>query len=190
MPSQSKLKKAWLPRLFQINFWALCLLFVVYLVLVLYNLLANGQFLFDGISLATRGFRLPTLNSEALENLELWQLGLGHLLFLPSLVLSIVIAFQLWKITQAAESLEVFSQEILTRITRLGQIWIVLGFLGEFMATYSAWLYHEASGPDTLDMTITWNLPISEIFMGLTIIFLARIIRSGLVLKEEQEMTV
>jgi len=112
------------------------------------------------------------------------------LLVLMTLVLGIWIPFLVVKIVKSLQNSEVFDRKNLKRIQRIGIILLVVGILGTLLQAIN--IYSAQSMVDLSHYRFSYAkvIDFSPIIMGVVILIMNEILRIGIEIKEEQDLTI
>ncbi len=112
------------------------------------------------------------------------------LLVLMTLVLGIWIPFLVVKIVKSLQNSEVFDRKNLKRIQRIGIILLVVGILGTLLQAIN--IYSAQSMVDLSHYRFSYAkvIDFSPIVMGVVILIMNEILRIGIEIKEEQDLTI
>ena len=112
------------------------------------------------------------------------------LLVLMTLVLGIWIPFLVVKIVKSLQNSEVFDRKNLKRIQRIGIILLVVGILGTLLQAIN--IYSAQSMVDLSHYSFSYAkvIDFSPIIMGVVILIMNEILRIGIEIKEEQDLTI
>jgi len=116
--------------------------------------------------------------------------GVYSLLVLMTLVLGIWIPFLVVKIVKSLQNSEVFDRKNLKRIQRIGIILLVVGILGTLLQAIN--IYSAQSMVDLSHYSFSYAkvIDFSPIIMGVVILIMNEILRIGIEIKEEQDLTI
>ena len=109
---------------------------------------------------------------------------------LVTLILGVWIPFLVVKIVRSLQSSQVFDRRILRRINRIGIILLVTGFLGSLLQIIN--VYSAAAMVDLSHYNFTYAkvIDFNPIIMGVVILIMNEILKIGIEIKEEQDLTV
>ena len=112
------------------------------------------------------------------------------LLVLMTLVLGIWIPFLVVKIVKSLQNSEVFDRKNLKRIQRIGIILLVVGILGTLLQAINIYSAQSMVDLSHYSFSYTKVIDFSPIIMGVVILIMNEILRIGIEIKEEQDLTI
>lgn len=116
--------------------------------------------------------------------------GLYSLLVLMTLVLGIWIPFLVVKIVKSLQNSEVFDRKNLKRIQRIGIILLVVGILGTLLQAINIFSAQSMVDLSHYSFSYAKVIDFSPIIMGVVILIMNEILRIGIEIKEEQDLTI
>jgi len=158
-----------------------------------YNYLEDSEInLRTGEKVLIRPNNLTVLVQSLLDKPIWWKAlqGVYSLLVLMTLVLGIWIPFLVVKIVKSLQNSEVFDRKNLKRIQRIGIILLVVGILGTLLQAIN--IYSAQSMVDLSHYSFSYAkvIDFSPIIMGVVILIMNEILRIGIEIKEEQDLTI
>ena len=158
-----------------------------------YNYLEDSEInLRTGEKVLIRPNNLTVLVQSLLDKPIWWKAlqGVYSLLVLMTLVLGIWIPFLVVKIVKSLQNSEVFDRKNLKRIQRIGIILLVVGILGTLLQAIN--IYSAQSMVDLSHYRFSYAkvIDFSPIIMGVVILIMNEILRIGIEIKEEQDLTI
>ncbi len=158
-----------------------------------YNYLEDSEInLRTGEKVLIRPNNMTVLVQSLLDKPIWWKAlqGVYSLLVLMTLVLGIWIPFLVVKIVKSLQNSEVFDRKNLKRIQRIGIILLVVGILGTLLQAIN--IYSAQSMVDLSHYSFSYAkvIDFSPIIMGVVILIMNEILRIGIEIKEEQDLTI
>lgn len=158
-----------------------------------YNYLEGSEInLRTGEKVLIRPNNMTVLVQSLLDKPIWWKAlqGVYSLLVLMTLVLGIWIPFLVVKIVKSLQNSEVFDRKNLKRIQRIGIILLVVGILGTLLQAIN--IYSAQSMVDLSHYRFSYAkvIDFSPIIMGVVILIMNEILRIGIEIKEEQDLTI
>jgi len=158
-----------------------------------YNYLEDSEInLRTGEKVLIRPNNMTVLVQSLLDKPIWWKAlqGVYSLLVLMTLVLGIWIPFLVVKIVKSLQNSEVFDRKNLKRIQRIGIILLVVGILGTLLQAIN--IYSAQSMVDLSHYRFSYAkvIDFSPIIMGVVILIMNEILRIGIEIKEEQDLTI
>jgi len=158
-----------------------------------YNYLEDSEInLRTGEKVLIRPNNLTVLVQSLLDKPIWWKAlqGVYSLLVLMTLVLGIWIPFLVVKIVKSLQNSEVFDRKNLKRIQRIGIILLVVGILGTLLQAINIYSAQSMVDLSHYSFSYTKVIDFSPIIMGVVILIMNEILRIGIEIKEEQDLTI
>ena len=158
-----------------------------------YNYLEDSEInLRTGEKVLIRPNNMTVLVQSLLDKPIWWKAlqGVYSLLVLMTLVLGIWIPFLVVKIVKSLQNSEVFDRKNLKRIQRIGIILLVVGILGTLLQAINIYSAQSMVDLSHYSFSYTKVIDFSPIIMGVVILIMNEILRIGIEIKEEQDLTI
>ena len=158
-----------------------------------YNYLEDSEInLKTGEKVLIRPNNMTVLVQSLLDKPIWWKAlqGVYSLLVLMTLVLGIWIPFLVVKIVKSLQNSEVFDRKNLKRIQRIGIILLVVGILGTLLQAINIYSAQSMVDLSHYSFSYTKVIDFSPIIMGVVILIMNEILRIGIEIKEEQDLTI
>ena len=107
-----------------------------------------------------------------------------------TLILGIWVPFLVIKIVRSLQNSEVFEMKILKRINRIGLILLVVGVLGSVLQAINVFSARELIDLSHYHFTYSKVVDFNPILMGIVVLIMNEILRFGMEMKEEQDLTI
>ncbi len=134
-----------------------------------------------------------TIIVNSLPDKPAWWLPMQIIYFIltfSSLILGVWIPFLVVKIVRSLQHSEVFDRLNLKRINRIGIILVAVGLLGTVFQTINILLAKGMVELTNYEFTFSKAVDFNPIIMGVVILIMNEILRIGIEIKEEQDLTI
>lgn len=109
---------------------------------------------------------------------------------LITLVLGIWIPFLVVKIVRSLQSSQVFDREIIRKINRIGSILLITGVLCSLLKAINVYSAETMVDLSNYNFTYAKVIDFNPIIMGVVILIMNEILKVGIEIKEEQDLTI